>query len=532
MTTITPFAAGSYLTTRNASQLQALKGQLNDLTNQLSSGQVSQTYGGLGSGRSTALSAQATLSALTGYAAGITAAQTRTNLAVTSLTQVATLGTSTGTMLQNGLQSVAANSVSGRSTALANLQTALDTLNESAAGNYLFGGSNTTTQPVVDSSKILDGTTDASGNKLDGLSTLISQRVTAELGAGGNGRLTQTPANPTTSVQITEETNDATRGKFGFTLAGAPTTTGTAIGATYAAGTATSPGNFTLSMTTQPSAGDTVSFALKMADGTSTTITLTAATSADPKSITSFAIGSTPAQTMANLSTTLSNALTGAANSTLAVNATAATASNFFSGAANGGPSGTGVMPQRIAYDGNKNPIGYTPATAQNTVLWYQGENSYDPATGKPTPAIDTQSVQVSATGSVGTGARANDPTVQNVLAGLATMAFGLPTTNDANTYNTYQTVATKAGSLLSSANQTPSVQDTVTQLTIASTRLSNAGTTNKALQNAVQNTLDGIEQISPEEVITKLLDVQNRLQASYQVTATLSKLSLVNYIS
>ncbi|MGT2480392.1 hypothetical protein ACU4GR_19635 [Methylobacterium oryzae CBMB20] len=332
-------------------------------------------------------------------------------------------------------------------------------------------------------------------------------------------------------MQVTEETNNATRGKFGFTLAGAPTTTGSAIGATYTAGTATSPGNFSLSMTTQPSAGDTVSFALKMADGTSTTITLTAATSADPKSITNFAIGSSPAQTMANLSTTLSNALTGAANSTLAVNATAATASNFFSGAATGGPSGSGVMPQRIVYDGSKNPIGYTAATPQNTVLWYQGENTYDPSTGKPTSAIDTQSVQVSATGSVGTGARANDPTVQNVLAGLATMAFGLPTTNDANTYNTYQTVATKAGGLLASVNQTPSVQDTITQLTVASTRLSNASTTNKATQNTVQNTLDGIEQISPEEVITKLLDVQNRLQASYQVTATLSKLSLVNYI-
>ncbi len=192
-------------------------------------------------------------------------------------------------------------------------------------------------------------------------------------------------------------------------------------------------------------------------------------------------------------------------------------------------------MPQRILYDGTT-PVGYRAATPQDTVLWYQGENTYTqpapPAVPQPTSAIDTQSVQVSATGSVGTGARANDPAVQNVLAGLATMAFGLPTTNDANTYNTYQTVATKAGSLLSSANQTPSVQDTVTQLTVASTRLSNAGTTNKALQNTVQNTLDGIEQISPEEVITKLLDVQNRLQASYQVTATLSKLSLVNYIS
>lgn len=146
MTTITPFAAGSYITNRNASQLLTLKNQLNDLSNQLSSGQVSQTYGGLGSGRSTALAAQATLSALNGYASGITAAQTRTNLAVTSLTQVASIGTSTASTLQNGLQSVAANSVSGRATALANLQTVLDTLNQSAAGNYLFGGTNTETQ--------------------------------------------------------------------------------------------------------------------------------------------------------------------------------------------------------------------------------------------------------------------------------------------------------------------------------------------------------------------------------------------------
>ena len=47
-----------------------------------------------------------------------------------------------------------------------------------------------------------------------------------------------------------------------------------------------------------------------------------------------------------------------------------------------------------------------------------------------------------------------------------------------------------------------------------------------------MQNTLDGIEQAPTEEVVAKLLDVQNRLQASYQITSTLSKLSLVNYIS
>ncbi|MCJ2140719.1 flagellin [Methylobacterium sp. E-066] len=532
MTTISPFAAGSYVANRNTSQLLTLKNQLNDLSNQLSSGKVSQTYGGLGTGRSTALGAQATLSALNGYGAGITAAQTRTNLAVTSLTQVAKLGTDARTALNNGLQSVAANTTAGRSIALANLQTALDTLNQSAAGSYLFGGRDTTTQPVLDADTILNGTTDSQGNKLAGLTALINERVTAELGAGGNGRLTQTSPSAT-SVQVTEEGNAATRGTFGFTLTGTPTTTGTALNASI---TGTGPASLNLSLSAQPTAGDSVSFALKMPDGTSTTVTLTAAASADSSSTTSFAIGASVNDTMKNLSATLTNALKGAATGTLAVNATAAVTQDFFTGSAKGGPSGAGIMPQqRIVYDASKNPISYTPATATNTVLWYQGENSYDTSTNPPQPtsALDTQSVQVSATGKVGTGARANDPTVRNVLAGLATMAFALPTTSDANTSATYQTVVNKAGTLLSSSDQTnPSVQDTVTQLSIASTRLSNAKTTNAATQTTVQNTLDGIEQAPTEEVVAKLLDVQNRLQASYSVTASLSKLSLVNYIS
>jgi len=531
MTTISPFAAGSYVANRNTAQLLTLKNQLNDLSNQLSSGKVSQTYGGLGTGRSTALAAQATLSALNGYGAGITAAQTRTSLAVTSLTQVAKLGTDARTALNNGLQSVAANTTAGRSIALANLQTALDTLNQSAAGSYLFGGRDATTQPVLDADTILNGTTDSQGNKLAGLTALINERVTAELGASGNGRLTQTSPSAT-SVQVTDETNAATRGKFGFTLTGTPTTTGTALSASI---TGTGPASLNVSLAAQPVAGDSVSFALKMPDGTATTVTLTAATSADASSTTSFAIGASVTDTMKNLSATLTNALKGAATGTLAVNATAAVTQDFFTGSARGGPSGAGIMPQRITYDAAKNPTGYVAATPANTVLWYQGENTYDTTTSPPEPtsAFDTQSVQVSATGQVGTGARANDKSVQNVLAGLATMAFALPTASDANTSATYQTVVDKAGALLFSADQTnPSVQDTVTQLSIAATRLSNAKTTNTATQTTVQNTLDGIEQAPTEEVVAKLLDVQNRLQASYQVTASLSKLSLVNYIS
>ncbi len=535
MTTIAPFAAGSYLTARNAAQLTTLKNQLNDLSNQVSSGQVSQTYGGLGSGRSTALGAQATLSALGGYAAGITAGQTRTNLAVTSLTQVVTLGTSASQTLNNGLQSVATSSVAGRSTALGDLQTALDALNQSAAGNYLFGGGDASTQPVVDGDTLLNGTTGSQGQTIAGLSAVIAERVDAEVGPNQNGRLTQTPTpsstNTGTSVTVTDEADSQTRGMFGFTLAAAPTVTGSALSATYTAAASPSPASFTLNLTAQPQPGDSATISLTLPDGTSKTLTLKAATTADATSTTSFAIGSSVSDTMNNLSATLNKALKGLAGGTLAVNATADAASSFFTGSAKGGPTGSGIMPQRIQYDASNNPIGYKPATAADTVLWYQGENTYT-ASNTPTSALDSQSIQVSTTSKIGTGARAIDPAVQNVLAGLATMAFALPTTNDDTTGTAYQSVINRAGALLASTDGSSGVQNTVTQLSLAAARLTNAGTTNAATQNTVQNTLDGIEQAPTEEVVAKLLDVQNRLQASYQITSTLSKLSLVNYIS
>jgi flagellin-like hook-associated protein FlgL len=542
MTTITPFAAGAYVTNRTASHLLTLKNQLNDLSNQLSSGQVAQTYGGLGSGRSTALGAQATLSALSGYAAGITAAQTRTNLAVTSLTQVATLGTSASATLNNGLQSVAASSVAGRSTALGNLQSALDALNQSAAGNYLFGGSDTTTQPVADTDAILNGATNSDGSRKAGLTQMIAEQVGADQGPGQNGWLSVDPS-PTTPRQVTinEPSNDSVRANFGFALAGTPTSTTSAIQATYTAGTATTAGSLQLNVNAQPSVGDSITVTLTMHDGVSTSFTLTAvaAGTSPPASATTFALGANgdTTATTNNLSAALTRAIGAAAAGPLTASSAATAASHFFTGSVKGGPSGTGVMPQRVLYDTSTGtpgtPIGYRSATPQDTVLWYQGENTYSTSTtpATQTSALDTQSVQVSATSSIGTGARAIDPAVQNVLAGLATMAFGLPTSSSTSPNATYQAVIDAAGPLLASANGSSSVQDTVTQLSLASARLSNASTTNKATQNTVQNTLDGIEQASTEEVVAKLLDVQNRLQASYQVTATLSKLSLVNYI-
>ena len=54
----------------------------------------------------------------------------------------------------------------------------------------------------------------------------------------------------------------------------------------------------------------------------------------------------------------------------------------------------------------------------------------------------------------------------------------------------------------------------------------------NRAARAALHDSLDGVDTVSLEEVTAKLLALQNQLQASYQVTSMLSKLTLTNYLS
>lgn len=526
MTTIAPFAAGSYLTTRNASQLTALKTQLNDLSTQLSSGLTAQTYGGLGGERSTALGAQATLSALNGYAAGITAAQTRTNLAVTTLSQVATLGTNVENSLANGLQSTPPGQSVTKTLAQNNLVGALDALNQSYNGGYIFGGSNLTTRPVLDADTILNGTATQ-----DGLKTIVQEQINADLGTEKNGRISQVGPTPEvvgnpkpsdTQISLTEDASAQTKPAFGFALAGVKLNSQNTGGlaATYSGG---NPASIAIDTAKQPAVGDSMTITLNLPDGTSTALTLTAATTADTKSTTSFAIGNSPAATASNLSTAIQNALGSAASSTLTASATARASANFFS--ASNSTVAAGTAPLRVTYDPTTKEPSYTVDTSGKTVIWYQGDAS-------SSSALSTQTVQVSATNSIGVGARANDPGIQSLLAGLATVAISLPNSSDTNASAIYSAVTSQAQALLTPTGTNPNVQDTVTALSLASSQLSNAASTNTTIQNTLQTTLNGIEQAPTQEVVAKLLDMQTRLQASYQITSSLSKLSLVNYLS
>ncbi|MGX5773972.1 hypothetical protein [Methylorubrum zatmanii] len=270
-----------------------------------------------------------------------------------------------------------------------------------------------------------------------------------------------------------------------------------------------------LSLTANPSVGDTVTLKLGMHDGTTRSITLTAAASADPTSATTFTIGATPEQTTANLSRSLSNALGQAANADLSASSTARASLNFFEGS-----PAAGLSPRRVAADGN----GYAETASNKTVIWYQGDTSADPR--------GTAAVQVGTSRTVEIGAQANEEAIRRSMAGIAAMAAeSFTTTGETVDTERFRALSNRAGSLLTAGDGQQSLEELGTDFGLAASSMANAKSVANATKTTLESSLDGVDTVSTEEVAAKLLSLQTQLQASYKVTSILSEMSLVNYM-
>ena len=64
-----------------------------------------------------------------------------------------------------------------------------------------------------------------------------------------------------------------------------------------------------------------------------------------------------------------------------------------------------------------------------------------------------------------------------------------------------------------------------------AAVQINDAKKRNKDASAALTGFLSEIENTKSEETVAALLAVQNRLQASYETTSMISKMSLVNYL-
>jgi flagellar hook-associated protein 3 FlgL len=264
-----------------------LKNQLTVLQSQLTTGEKSTTYAGMGVNEGFAIAARSQLANISAFTDTMTNINTNIGIANGALQSLADIG---NTVLSSANGSSPTLNSSGQSvaqqTAGSQLSSMLGILNTQAGNNYLFSGSAINTPPVASYNTIINGTTTQAG-----LQQVIAQRQQADLGISSlSGAVVTSPT--ATSVQVA-----GASAPYGFTLT-AISATGAAVAVTSPTG---SPAAGSVALTAQPAVNDKINFSFKLPDGTTQQIQLTAGTS--------FAIGATTANTATNLNAALTTAV-------------------------------------------------------------------------------------------------------------------------------------------------------------------------------------------------------------------------------
>lgn len=241
-----------------------LRSQLDTLTQQLSTGKISNTYAGQGSGRSLAIGLRSQLSGLAGYADTAVNLNTRISVANLSLQRLVDVGLSVkGAAVSATSEIDNTGQTAGQKTASLGFFDSVDMLNAKSGDRYLFSGRATDTPPVTSADVIMNG-----NGAQAGLRQLILERKQADVGTSGLGRVVLT-APTATSVQVAE---DASPSEFGLKL---NAITSTLTGATITQPTGT-PAAMSVDLGANPVEGESIKFTFNLPDGTTEHITLTA----------------------------------------------------------------------------------------------------------------------------------------------------------------------------------------------------------------------------------------------------------------
>jgi len=506
--TITAYGTGAYRAAKPNSFVSS-RAELDDLQRQLDTRQRATSYGDLGSDRRISLDINGKLSSIDAWLGGIQLADVNLKLLSQSAQNFATLTSETRKDASaDGYQPSASGQSPPQIMAQEKFKQALDLLNNSVNGHYLFSGKTTDVQPTATYSQIING--DGAGKA--GVKQLIDERRQADLGTG-LGRL-QTPTVAGTTVTVAEE---PAVHPYGFKLSGA-TSSSAAITTTLTAGP---PASLAVDVAAQPAAGDTVRIRLDLPDGTQTEIELKArANGSEALDTDTFEIGATPADTAANLSAAITDALGKEARSELSAASAQVAAQDFFAGSATNPPKRVPGPPFASA----TLPPDNTGAYATSTIIWYRGDDGAD-------PARSTASVQVDQGQTVQTGARANEEAFRIGLAQFAIMATQTFPADDTESKARYGAMTERVSERLAYGGAVQKPNEIITDFASAQLAMTSAKDRHTSTKSYLTTALEGVENVTPEEVAMQILSLQTRLQASYEVTSTLSKLSLTNYL-
>jgi len=486
----------------------AIRDQLSSLQLQLATGKKATTYSELGLDRSLAISLRARVSAIDGYSATITQTLIRISLVQEHLSRLNDIASATKSaafgdqfeLIENGRTQLQLG-------ARSDLDEVVALLNFELAGTHYFSGNTTDTSPVVPAEQILNGVGGQAGFR-----QILTERNAADLGASGLGRVaitTSTSAGPVSeNVQLAEDGVHP----FGFKIAGINSTlTGVA-----ASGPAGSPPAIGLAFSaTLPQAGEAVSITLNLPDGTTSTLTLQAVTGTPGAG--EFSIGANAADTRTNFQTALNTQLQVLANTQLQAASSARAGEDFFNfDAAN--------PPQRVAGPPFDTATALVDATQADTVFWYRGDLS----TGN---ARDSAVVRIDRSISLSFGARANEESFRKIIQNLSLLSAETFSVADPNDQARYSELRNRVSSALSFNPPSQSVLQIIAEFGQKQGVLGNVQERHAASRNTTGEILGDIENADSFEVSAQILQLQTRLQASFEISARLSQLSLLQFL-
>src|SRR5690349_19503080 len=332
--------------------VQNISNQLSDLSTQLSTGVKSPNYAGMGVNEGFAIAARAQLSNISAFGTTITNVNTIISAANTGLQSLSDIAGQVQSSASSSPQNLTSSGQTiGQQNATSELSAIVGILNTQVGNRFIYSGTAITTPALASANDILNGTTTQAG-----LKQVISERLQADQGANGLGRLVITPpaaapATPPASSTLTTVGEDVAGSPFGLKLSSVSTTSTVT---NVVSGPSGSPASFSVDFAAgQPSAGDTFSVTFNLPDGTTDSIKLTASSST-PLPTGSFAIGATTSDTAANFSNAITSAISTLAGTSLVAASAVQAGNEFFntSGAATGTALTNQVTPTAAAITG------------------------------------------------------------------------------------------------------------------------------------------------------------------------------------
>jgi flagellar hook-associated protein 3 FlgL len=479
-----------------------MRRHLDDLQRQLGTGQKSTSYAGLGVGRDLAVSLRSQLAAFDSYGSTMTLLSVQLNIVQTALTRMTEIRAESKSALLQPADVKSSGQSAAQQSARGQLDELLELLKTKSGDRYLFGGRAVDTPPVETTAHILDG-----DGARAGLKQIIDERRQADLGADGLGRLTIAAA--AGAVTLGE---DFAGSPFGLKLNAAQSSLSNAT----VTGPAGAPPALDIAFAANPNAGESISVTLDLPDGSRHIVKLTA-TDETPPGAGQFSIDADPDATAANLAAALQDSVAQAAGTSLAAASALAASDDFFN-------IDAGNPPRRVAGPPFDSATALVAGDPANTVFWYTGEMTADPARSSVV-------VRVDASVSVGYGMRANEEGIRWLVQNVAAFAAMTFDPASADTPGRYAELTDRLAPALAIPAGTQKIEDIAAEIAGAQTTIVATQQRHRESGHVLAGLLDQTTGVPFEQTAAEILALQTRLQASLQVTSMMYKLSLANYI-